>query len=353
MLKPSRDFVPHLPPYRVVPESVQRIMATTACLLALPAVTAGLFFGYHALKLILLAAVTALASDALINRLRQEHPPGGGAHSVSMALLLTYTLPAATPGYVVVLGVLAAVLVGKQFFGGMGQYVWHPALVGRVLIQVFFAEQLSGAAGGLLGHEHAFWGNIFDVGPTASWFSFDWFTALPPAGHSAFQLPLPTQVLRDFSALTWPDSHPLMSQYLLDHLPSLPHCMVGAIPGGMGETCAILLILLGCYALYRGYVRWQMPAAFLFAAYVAAMVCPIIIHRGQPDQHIIYFPILMENPAVGFTYVNYQLFTGELLLGALLMAADMTSRPLTCRGQVIFAVAAGALAIALRPLYPH
>ncbi len=143
-----------------------------------------------------------------------------------------------------------------------------------------------------------------------------------------------------------------MSRYLLDHLPSLEHCVLGATPGGIGETCSVVLILVGLFFMYRGYVPWKLPAVFLGAAYLSAMLLPIMVENPQRGGNMILFPFLAGGPAVGLTYVHYQIFSGGLILGAMVLAGDMTSRPITTRGQVVFAAGAGSLTMIFRLYTP-
>ena len=160
------------------------------------------------------------------------------------------------------------------------------------------------------------------------------------------------QALCNWGDLRFVGSVPQLGLYLYDKLPSLQQCQWSAVGGGLGESCRVLLILIGLYFIYRGYLHWQLPLMFIVSAYAAAAFFPIIVEQpGLPDR-LIYFPLLAENLSVGFTYINYHLFTGGLVLTAFIMTADMTSRPLTVRGQIYFAVGAGLLTVAVRLYCP-
>jgi len=102
------------------------------------------------------------------------------------------------------------------------------------------------------------------------------------------------------------------------------------------------------YLIYRDYVPWRLPVIFILSAYVTAAVCPIVIDHPEAGPKVIVWPFLAEGISVGLTYVNYQVFLGGLMLGACVLTADMTSRPMTATGQVFFAVCAGVLTILLR-----
>lgn len=297
-----------IPPFRVVPESTRRIMVTQLLTLGIIAVAAIALFGGAAIRLILVALAAALATELVVNAIRADRPPGSVAHSLMMGLLVAFTLPTTTPSHIAVIGSIAAVLIGKHFFGGLGHYLWHPALVGALIIQLFFGDAVKMAA--------------------------------------------PIDALRNFDGLPISKGVVYLGQYLMEKMPPMDQCLLGTIPGGIGETGKIAILLVGCYFLYRGYCHWQLPAAFILTAYVAAALCPIILHRGTPEQQIIYFPIVAEDIMVGLTYVNYHILTDSLLLAAVVFTADMASRPMVLRGQILFGVLAGALAIVFRLYTP-
>ncbi|MCK5270197.1 MAG: RnfABCDGE type electron transport complex subunit D [Sedimentisphaerales bacterium] len=306
-----------IPPFRPSPESARRIMRTQLAGLTLPVLAAVILFGSGALKLILTAALTALLIELIAGRIKRKNMPGNITHSIMMGVLLAFTLPAECPWYIAMTGSGVAVLMGKQLFGGLGRYRWHPALVGRLVVQLLFHEQIAAAVTG---------------------------TGLSAA--------TPLQALCNWGDLRFVGSVPQLGLYLYDKLPSLQQCQWSAAGGGLGESCRVLLILIGLYFIYRGYLHWQLPLMFIVSAYAAAAFFPIIVEQpGLPDR-LIYFPLLAENLSIGFTYINYHLFTGGLILTAFIMTADMTSRPLTVRVQIYFAVGAGLLTIAVRLYCP-
>ncbi|MBN2375843.1 MAG: RnfABCDGE type electron transport complex subunit D [Sedimentisphaerales bacterium] len=353
MRKNHQTEILPLPPFREVPESMRRMMRTKMGILLLPATAGWLFFGYRALALMVVAAGTAVIAELICNQVRHIKVPGSTTHGAMMGLLVALMLPAHAEWFVAVVGSVAAVVIGKQFFGGLGHYLWHPALVGRLIVQLFFGEQLAQTSAGLLDRGHIFFGNINNHAAQAdSWLRVDWFNGPLANNAEAFLLTRPIEALRDFSGMHFVDSAEQMNQYLLEHLPTIQHCIFGAVPGAMGETCAIILLVAGLCLIYRGYMHWQMPVMFLAGAYLAAMVLPIIVNQPGKSPTLVSLPILSENIAVGFCYVNYQLFSGSLMLGAWVLAGEMTSRPITVRGQVIFALAGGVLTMIFRLYTP-
>jgi len=309
MSKSTEQYSLPLPPFRPSPESARRIMRTQLAVLTLPALAAAILFGLGALKLILTAALTAMLIELIVGRIKRENIPGNITHSVMMGVLLAFTLPGECPWYIAMTGSAVAVLMGKRCFGGLGRYRWHPALVGRLVVQLLFNEQIAASV-------------------------------------------TPLQALCNWGDLRFVGSVPQLGIYLYDKLPSLQQCQWSAVPGGLGESCRVLLILIGLYFIYRGYLHWQLPLMFIVSTYAAAAFFPIIVEQpGLPDR-LIYFPLLAESLSIGFTYINYHLFTGGLILTACIMTADMTSRPLTVRGQIYFAIGAGLLTVAVRLYCP-
>jgi Na+-translocating ferredoxin:NAD+ oxidoreductase subunit D len=340
------------PPHRLVPESSQHIMRVTTATLLLPILAAGCFFGCQALKLILIAALAAVFTEWIFNALKHENISGSVSHSLAMGLIFAFTLPAACPWTIALIGSVAGILIGKHFFGGLGHYLWHPALIGRLIVQLFFKNQISPETGPLLLPAKMFTGNIKDITTATDWFSFNWFAGSKISDAAGYLLPQPLEPLRNFSDLHFLDTIPQFQQYLLDKLPSLSHCVIGAVPGPLGETSAIAVILVGLYLFYRGYLNWQFSLTFLAAAYLAALLLPIRVDHPDISIHFIYWPVIAENPAAGFTLANYQLFNGSLLFCACIIGADMTSRPITIRGQILFAAATGLLAMIFRLYTP-
>ena len=308
----------HQPPFRPGPESAQRIMRTQLIVLLLPGIWALWWFGFSALKLMVIAVAASVLTEIIAWGIRHDRSPGSTAHSVMMGLLLAFTLPGESTWYIVLIGSVGAVLVGKQLFGGLGHYLWHPVLIGRLILEIFFHEQLSLGAG--------MSGNGMLTGA-------------------------PIEALRHFNGLQFAESCGQLGQYMLAHLPPLEQCMWGNVPGPVGQSCGVVLILVGLYFMYRSYVHWQMPAVFIGSAYLAGCVLPIVAvdpTATEVTRHVILLPILAEGIDVGFTYVNYHLFCGGLLFGAFILTADMTARPITMGGQVIFAVTAGILTMIFR-----
>jgi len=339
------------PPYRTVPESTRRIMRTQLVILMLPAATAVVFFGYHALKLMMLAVLTAGLAEGISKKIVLAKMPGSMTHSLMMGLIVAFLLPAQAHWYVAVAGTLIAVVIAKHLFGGVGYYIWHPALAGRLIVQIIFGEQLSGQYGPLLARDRMILGNINAVPPDPiDWLHVDWFTTTPLGDLDGFMLARPEEIWRGLWEIPIVDNVPQIEigQIVMQKLPTLQHCLLGAVPGGLGQTCVIALILVGLFLIYRGYTPWQLPVVFLASAGIGAMILPIGVKLEPDGANIVFWPLLAKNIPVGITYINYMLFSGGLFFGAMVITGDTTSRPATITGQVIFGIGAGFLTMVFR-----
>ena len=149
-----------LPPYRLSPESPRRISATMLAAMFLPIFMGGMFFGFRSFYVVFLAVASGWAAENLANAIRNYRQPGSTTQSVLMSVIFAMLLPATVSWHVPVLGGAATVLIGKHVFGGTGHYVWHPALIGRVVVQLFFNNQLGGREGALLTRPMMFVGDV-------------------------------------------------------------------------------------------------------------------------------------------------------------------------------------------------
>jgi electron transport complex protein RnfD len=290
------------------------------------------------------------------------HSPAllGRSHAYLTGMLLALTLPPFTPWYVVVLASAFAILLGKAIFGGVGHFLWQPALVGRFAVAVvapalFGAGSIEPAQWGLLDGANLIFGDItrtHRVEHYRGWSEHE----LPPSAD-AYGLAHPAMTLATltrpsepaFSALaevrqTIPQRKPTA----LTQLPPINDMILGARPGGIGETSVLMIILGGMYLIYRNYVKWPLPATMLLAAGAVAAIAPIQLAGPNDTTETVWVPLLSEGLDVGLTYVACQLFTGAFLLAAFFLAPEMTSSPVTTGGQVIFAVGCGAIGMVMK-----
>jgi Na+-translocating ferredoxin:NAD+ oxidoreductase subunit D len=277
------------------PDSTTRIMWTVVISL-LPIVGAAVvFFGISALLVIGAAVAGALATE----RLTGPRSTLRDGSAVITGLLLGLILPAGMPIWMPFLGGAVAIGFGKIIFGGLGQNVFNPALVGRAFLQAAFPAAITtwpAVGGGLF----AFRGDNLAL-PLMSASAPDVVTAATPLGLMKFEQ-------------TGTELVPLL---------------IGNTGGSLGETAALLILLCGGYLAWKRYLDWRIPVS-IFATVAALSGALWLIDAARyPD------PLFM-------------LFSGGLVLGAVYMATDMVTSPVTRAGAWIFGAGIGALVVLIR-----
>ncbi len=310
-------------------------------------------FGMSALMILLVAIVSALAAEMLCSFVIQKPIIGGMSHAGLTGLLLGLTLPATVEWYVPMFGAIIAIVFGKSLFGGLGHYIWQPALVGRVVIGFLFASQMSMTAATaqapVLAPGSLLVGDLGDARPVNPGTYRGWFAPRQAHEADAFLMKPPVYTLRRFAVGDIEPQGDLIYEVLIrDYLPPWKDTVFGTVPGAIGETCVLALIVAGLYLVYRGYLRWQLPVMVLASAGLAASLLPV--ETAGANAGYDWFPAFaVENGrAVGCTYVLYHLTSGQLMLGAFLLAGDTMATPMRARGQIQFAIGVGVLTIFMR-----
>lgn len=225
----------------------------------------------NAVLLILISIAAAVGSEALYQYLFKKPLKIKDLSAVVTGLLLALTVSPSLPLYVVAVGAVVGIVIGKQVFGGYGKNILNPALFGRLFIIYTFPGTMS-----------------------------PWLT--PVDGLSTAT---PLQIIRSEGLLT-----PLKDLFL------------GTIPGSLGETSALLLLVGAAGLIYKKYANWRIPASILATV---ILVCLLT------DQNILF-----------------HLFSGSLILGAFYMATDPISSPKTDQGRYIFGIGIGLIIMAMR-----
>lgn len=352
----SRPIFPALTaPYLRAPEGVRTIFIVTLLAACGPLLGGLAMYGWRAG----VVAAIAIFSCAAIERVyyRVTHVPAllGRSHAYLTGMLLALTLPPMAPWYVPVVAAAFAIILGKAVFGGVGHFLWQPALLGRLAVAVLFASTLAPETWPVLSRDHVLWGDIQTA--VKDTHVHLWSAEPAPAGADGLLSPHPAAVLAGltrgtarYSALaTLPDPNavPGAAPTILSKLPPIENMLLGARGGGIGEGGAPLILLAGLYLIYRNYVKWQLPAAMLLAAAVVAAVAPVSF-AVPGGMRTVWLPIAAEEADVGCIYVCYQLLAGGLMLAAFFLATEMTSRPVTTGGQVIFGLGCGALGMGMQ-----
>ena len=244
------------------------------------------FFGLGALVVTVTSAAACVLFEYLIQKfLLKQKPTICDGSALLTGVLLAFNVPSNLPIWIILIGALVAIGVGKMSFGGLGNNIFNPALVGRVFLLISFPVQMtSWPVPGQLG-------SYLDATTAAT--------------------PLAT-IKADFAA---------NGAHAFDWA-NLGSYMFGQMGGSLGEVSAIALLLGFAYMLWKKIITWHIPVSIFGAVIVMSLIC-------------------------GFNPVE-QLFAGGLMLGAIFMATDYVSSPMTVRGQVIYGVLIGCLTVIIR-----
>lgn len=281
-------------PHLKAPVSTQTIMWNVVGSLVPIVIAAAWYFGISALLVIAAATFGAVGTEALFGKRRTIFD---GSAAIT-GLLLGLTLPPGLPMWMAFVGGVFAIGFGKLVFGGLGSNVFNPALLGRAFLMAAFPGPLTTwtAAGG------SFWHLRGD------------------------NLALPFFAPHKLDAIT--EATPLGLMKFEKTATPLWNLMIGSTGGSVGETAGILILLCGLYLAWRRFLDWRTPLSILLTV---AMVTAIIgvFRPGTPS------------PA-------FMLFSGGLMLGAVFMATDMVTSPVTHKGRIFFGACIGVLVVVIR-----
>jgi len=277
-------------------ESTIRIMWSVVMSL-LPVVASSIFFfGPGAIFILFACCAGCLLAERCFGS-----RPGSIADGSAMitGLLLGLTLPPGFPLWMAFLGGAFGIIFGKIIFGGLGQNIFNPSLVGRAFLQAAFPVAIT-TWPAKPEHWSMFQGDIFAV-PLFSP-AFDAGTEATPLGNLKF------------------GADPVVT--------SIFDLFFGTTGGSLGETSALLLLLGGLYLALRGHLNWHIPVSIFVSVFLFS---GLFFTLG-----ISPFPPL------------FMLFSGGLMLGAIYMATDMVTSPVTNRGCWIFGFGIGLLVTLIR-----
>lgn len=263
-------------------KTTQGIMVDV-CIALLPALIASvLFFGYKSIVLSLLCILFSVGFEYLWQKLTKSPVTISDGTAVVTGLLLAFNLPVSAPWWICLIGSFVAIIIVKQFFGGVGNNFMNPALAGRAFL-------------------------------LASW-PVIMTTWTNPFGVDAVSSATPMAVLKDATSGT---------------LPKLLDMFTGNIPGCIGETSAIALIIGGIYLIARKVISARIPIAYILTVALFTFI----------------FPSAGLTPLYSMAY---NVLGGGLMLGAIFMATDYVTSPITSRGQIVMGIGCGILTFVIR-----
>ncbi len=279
-----------------------RSMMYDVALALLPAVAMSFYvFGSDAGRVIGLTIISCMATEAIfqIIRGRRVSLPDGSA--MVTGLILALSLPWTAPWWMPVIGGVVAVGIGKMVFGGLGDNLFNPAMVGRAFLMICFTTQMTT------------WLMDTNVPPPNA----VWLTPAAEAADVAGAAPATPDATTGAT--------PLESKVTY----AWSHMMVGNINGCLGETSALALLLGGIYLCLRRTAAWQIPIGVLGGAMIIAF-----IHAGLNPDAVL-------KP-------GHHLLGGALMFGAFFIATDPVSSPVSPMGRWVFAIGLGALTMIIR-----
>ena len=257
--------------------STRRIMQEV-CLALAPAGIAGIIlFGSQAAVLIAASVISAVLAEYFYQKLTHQKVTVGDWSAVVTGLLLAYNLPANAPVWLAVVGAVIAIVLVKQIFGGIGSNFMNPALAARAILFVSWATQMTTYP--------------------ATRFMLDGVSTATPLNSLG--------------------TGSVAGVHLMD-------LFLGNIPGVLGETCKLALLLGGVYLILRRIVDWKIPVTFIATVFVCYLIKD------------------------GAEMALYQILSGGLFLGAFFMATDYATSPVTNPGRVIMGIGCGIFLFVIR-----
>ena len=253
------------------------------------------YFGWYALRLTVISVGACMLTEWLIQKFLIKGPLTINDGSAALTgLLLAFNVPANLPIWMVIVGAVVAIGIGKMAFGGLGKNPFNPALVGRVFMLVSFPTAMTT------------WPKatpIFDSG-----FFADAVTGPTPLG-----------ILKESGRQTLEQVGDMQFMDMV----------LGNRGGAFGEVCTIALLLGAIYLICRKVIDVFTPLSILLTVYIFTGICHLI------------------NPAV-YISPQYHLVYGGLILGAFFMATDMVTSPMTIRGKLLFGFGIGVITVVIR-----
>jgi len=268
--------------------TTQTIMRDVLIALAPALIGSVYFFGFRALTVTLVSALAAFLFEKLYCRLMKQNDKTYDLSCIVTGVLLAFVCPPTIPYWMIVIGDAFAIILVKMLFGGIGKNIVNPALAGRAFM---FSWPVAMSTWVKVGFENA--ANPLNAA--------DAVTAATPLAN--------------------------MHQGLLPEA-SIMDAFLGNVGGCIGETSALLLLIGFAYLLYRKVITARIPLAYIGTVAVLSFLFPM----GQDR----------------FTWMAYQLVTGGLMLGAIFMATDYVTSPLTRLGQTVYGIGCGVLTIMIR-----
>lgn len=257
-----------------------------------------IFFGWGSLILMLESVLFCLALEYLLSKyLLKKEPTLLDGSALVTGVLLAFNLPVGLPVWIVFVGCVVSIGIAKISFGGLGHNLFNPALVGRVFLMISFPVQM-----------------------TSKWI-LPQGLATPLADAATGATPL--SILKE--GLAKGESMAALTK----QLPSTTDLFLGNMGGSMGEIAALAILLGLGYMLWKKIITWHIPIS---------IIATTTLFAGA---------LWLMDPTANATPI-FHLCSGGLLLGAVFMATDYVTSPMSARGQLVYGAGIGILTMLIR-----
>ena len=246
-------------------------------------------FGFKALLSVVVSVVACLFWEWLYRKLLKKPQSIGDLSAVVTGMLLAFVCPPELPWWTLIIGAFFSIVVVKQLYGGIGCNFLNPALAGRAFLLASYATWMT------------------------TW-------AIPQIRPDVTSAATPMTIMKEGTEEAFTT---LMSNY------SIGDMFLGKVGGSLGEVSALCLLVGGVYLLIRKVISWQIPVAYIGTVAILTLIAA---------------PAGIDN----VQYMLYNVFGGGLMLGAIFMATDYATSPVTKPGQLIFGLGCGLLTCFIR-----
>lgn len=287
----GKKLVVSASPHVRSPKTTTGIMLDVIIALIPAFIASFVFFGWNVLFVTATTVITAVLAEYISRKVMKRHNTISDLSAVVTGLILAFNLPSTVPLWIAAIGSVVAIVVVKQFFGGIGQNFANPAITARIVLLLSFATKMSGS---------------------------EWQAPLAWLGKAdALTTATPLALYGDETAT----------------LPTLLDMFIGNRAGSLGETCTVALLIGGIYLIARKVISFKIPLAYLGSFAIIMVVAGFVIKK---------------DPIEALMYAAYQFMSGGLFLGAFFMATDYATSPINTDGKYIFGAGCGILTALIR-----
>lgn len=322
-------------------QSVEKLMYGVVIAMLPAMLLSFYFFGLGAIYVTFVSVLACVGFEYLIQKFLVKTPTRiSDGSAIVTGMLLAFNLPASLPPFIIIMGALVSIGVGKMTFGGLGNNPFNPALVGRVFLLLSFPTRMT---------KYPLANQGFDTPMLIKNDQLDAFTGATPLGMIKEGL----------------HSGESISAIFTKNNLSYTDFFMGGIGGSLGEIAAIALLIGLAYMLIKKIITWHIPATIIGTVFIFAGILWMFSFEGNAffqetlgwNLPTIRFMDSELQKLVPFHMADpvFHLLTGGLLLGAIFMATDYVTSPMNVKGQVIYGIGIGVLTVIIRVfgVYPE